>query len=94
MTARPVYCQKPGCGRSWPRDPALEVPCPTCRAPIGSPCKRPSGHPLFAHGVHAERDLAADAEGKYGVCPSGRCGIAAKVASMAAQPDMFRDWPS
>lgn len=32
------------CGQEWPRDPRLEVACPTCGARIGSRCKRPSGH--------------------------------------------------
>ena len=44
---------------------------------------------MFAHGIHAARDLAADAAGKYGVCPSGRCGTAVKIASAAIQPDLF-----
>ncbi|MCX8571169.1 hypothetical protein [Aminobacter sp. MET-1] len=88
MTDRAMYCRKPGCDRSWPRDPALEVACPDCRAKIGAPCKRPSGHPLFAHGVHGARDLAADAAGQYGVCPSGRCGAARKAAE-PVQCDLF-----
>lgn len=89
MADRPMYCQKPGCDRFWPRDPALEVICPDCGAPIGSPCKRPSGHTVFAHGVHGARDLAADAAGKYGICPSGRCGAAARDDSTTIQPDLF-----
>lgn len=94
MADRPVYCQKPGCGRSWPRDPALEVPCPDCTAPVGSPCRRPSGHRVFGHGVHGARDLAADAAGKYEICPSGRCGAAARKAAGPDQRDLFSDRPS
>ncbi len=71
-----VICMKENCGREWPRDPALEIPCPTCRAGVGKRCKRPSGHVVFNKGVHAARDLAADAAGHYGTCPSGRCGSA------------------
>ena len=56
MTAR---CQL--CGQEWPRDPALEVPCPACHAPAGKPCKRPSGH---ACSLHAARDHVAMAAGK------------------------------
>ena len=79
-----VHCMISGCGRRWPRDPVLSVPCPVCQAPRGSPCvaRRPSGHvhnAAFA-GLppwgHDERDLAADAAGAYGVCPLGRCGKA------------------
>lgn len=73
--SKPVVCLR-GCGRSWPRDPALEVECPTCRAPIGSPCRRPSGHPIFGGSPHAARDLLADREGHYGRCPKGLCGQA------------------
>jgi hypothetical protein len=46
MTAR---CN--ACGEEWPRDPALEVECPDCRASIGSPCRRPSGHGCAVHGA-------------------------------------------
>jgi len=70
-----VYCQKPGCDRSWPRDPALEVACPSCGAGIGQKCKRPSGHTAWQGWVHGERDIIADRQGQYGVCPSGRCGL-------------------
>lgn len=49
--ARAMYCQKPGCDRWWPRDPAFEIVCPDCHAPVGSPCRRPSGHTVFAYGM-------------------------------------------
>lgn len=68
-----VRCVKAGCDRTWPRDPALEVPCPTCQARAGAKCKRPSGHSAWQHWVHAERDLAAEAAGHYGQCPLGVC---------------------
>lgn len=32
------------CGEEWPRDPRLEVACPTCQAPVGQKCRRPSEH--------------------------------------------------
>lgn len=77
-----VFCKIPGCGRIWPRDPVLEVQCPTCDATAGSPCvvRRPSGHVHTAafgglpEWGHDTRDLAADAAGVYGPCPLGRCG--------------------
>lgn len=84
-----VYCQKPGCGRSWSRDPALEVPCPDCRVGIGVNCRRPSGHCNFGKcNVHSSRDLRADALGHYGTCPSGRCGQA-RIAAEPKQIDLF-----
>lgn len=52
-----VSCER--CGEVWPRDPALEVECPHCRAGVGKPCKRPSEHGIFGGGVHAARDQAA-----------------------------------
>lgn len=67
-------CAKPGCGKTWPRDPALEVVCPVCNAGIGRHCYRPSGHRVFGSQPHGARDLLADREGKYGVCPLGDCG--------------------
>jgi len=47
------------CGEEWPEgDPALRVACPSCQAPPGRQCRRPSGHGC---GVHAARDsLAVD----------------------------------
>jgi hypothetical protein len=61
-----VTCEN--CGQTWPRDPALEVRCPTCRAAIGQLCKRPSGHGCD---VHASRDHLAMAQvAGYGRCPA------------------------
>ena len=37
------------CGETWPRDPALEVACPTCHARVGVKCRRPSGHSCELH---------------------------------------------
>jgi predicted RNA-binding Zn-ribbon protein involved in translation (DUF1610 family) len=58
-----VKCNR--CGQSWPRDPALEVECPTCGAGIGHQCKRPSGHRASFHGA---RDLKAMDDGKLTKC--------------------------
>lgn len=71
----PVYCAK-GCGKEWERDPALEVECPHCHAPIGVECKRPSGHRVWGGDPHPARDILADQLGHYGVCPRGCCGVA------------------
>jgi hypothetical protein len=86
-----AVCQTPGCGLTWPRDPVLEVPCPTCKAPIGTGCKRPSGHSGPFVELHADRDLLADREGKYGSCPLGRCGLSNRHGPRAstAAPGQF-----
>lgn len=56
--SRPFSCTR--CGQEWPRDPALEVPCPTCNAAIGRACKRPSGHALMTDSrIHPARDRRA-----------------------------------
>lgn len=55
------------CGEEWPRDPALEVECPTCKAEVGRWCRRPSGHRAMS--LHADRDRRAMAEGKLKPCP-------------------------
>lgn len=85
-----VYCRKPGCARSWERDPCLEVKCPTCGAAIGARCKRPSGHPMrpdfHGFGFHANRDLAAYHAGHYGPCPTNRCGLDAGAGAGDDQP--------
>lgn len=60
MTAR---CNS--CGQEWPRDPALEVECPDCRASVGAPCRRPSGHGCAVHGA---RDRLAMDRGFLTLC--------------------------
>ena len=59
------------CGQEWPRDPALEVACPVCRAAAGSPCRRPSGHETYGGQPHPDRDrLAMEVVPGYGRCPA------------------------
>jgi hypothetical protein len=82
-----VHCGKDNCDRSWPRDPVIEVECPACHAGVGTRCKRPSGHRAWRGNFHAVRDIAADKAGKYGTCPTGRCGLA--VAQRPSQYDLF-----
>ncbi len=76
-----VPCGK-GCGKTWLRDPVLEVACPTCHAPAGQRCKRPSQHRVFGGEPHDARDVLAWREGHYGECPRGECG--AKLAAIFA----------
>lgn len=40
--------------------PERSVPCPTCKAKVGAPCVRPSGHKTFGGEVHAPRRKAAE----------------------------------
>lgn len=69
-----VTCHR--CGQEWPRDPALEVECPTCHAPVGRPCVRPSEHKTWGGQPHPERDrLAMRVVPGYGRCPAA--GVAA-----------------
>lgn len=74
------------CGETWPRDPALEVPCPWCGAKVGQKCRRPSEH---AGGnfvkLHLARDQAALDAGVLKPCPVGPPSSAA--ATM--QPSLF-----
>lgn len=74
MATKGVQCFR--CGQKWPRDPALEVECPTCNAVIGRKCSRlrPSEHRVsaaFADGVdvHPERDRLAMNLGFLQKCP-------------------------
>jgi hypothetical protein len=62
-----VTCRRSG--EQWPRDPALEVPCPQCGAAIGKPCKRPSQHGVWGNQPHASRDQAALDAGIVRTCP-------------------------
>lgn len=76
-----VTCSQ--CGETWPRDPALEVACPTCHAPVGRRCKRPSGHGCS---LHHTRDQAAMDAGFMRPCPQGP---SAQQASRAGQLTLF-----
>jgi hypothetical protein len=68
-----ISCNRGECDREWPRDPVLEVECPTCGASVGRKCKRPSGHGgNFVH-PHQSRDRAAVGAGHYGECPLDIC---------------------
>lgn len=62
----PVRCE--GCGQEWPRDPALEVACPTCHVRVGAWCKSPSGHKAMH--LHRERMQAALDAGFEHPCPA------------------------
>lgn len=64
-----VRCSR--CGQEWPREPALEVPCPTCHAPVGVRCRRPSGHGGNFVGLHPARDREAMHQGFLAPCPMG-----------------------
>ena len=62
-----IECSR--CGQKWPRDPALEVVCPTCNAKVGIKCKRPSEHIVFGGQPHASRDRLAMDMGFMEKCP-------------------------
>jgi hypothetical protein len=72
------------CGEYWQRDPALEVPCPTCHARAGVKCRRPSGHPCE---LHASRDQAAIDAGFLRRCPQGPS--AQREQAVAPQLELF-----
>ena len=74
-----VTCSR--CGQEWPRDPALEVSCPVCRAPVGQRCRRPSGHGVFGRGLHVARDEAAMRAGYLAKCEAGLDGVMEDVPS-------------
>lgn len=84
-----VACQRDGgCGKTWPRDPVLEVDCPTCGVAKGRVCKRPSGHRTWGPFGRfcTPRDMAAYEAGAYGKCPRGLCGLTAAAAPKRAAP--------
>jgi len=61
------------CGQEWDRDPAIEVPCPTCDAAVGEKCSRPSDHSgSFVHPHVTRDDLAMESIASYGMCPEGQ----------------------
>lgn len=95
MRSGPVTCRS--CGQEWPRDPALEVPCPDCQAPVGKWCKRPSGHGGNFVDLHRSRDQAALDAGVLQRCPAAELSaesvaqVAVRKAELAepAQFDLF-----
>lgn len=82
-----VQCRN--CGEEWPRDPALEVPCPVCRARVGAKCKRPSQHGVWGGQPHAERDQAAMDAGFLRPCPKGPTALKAAAEAVATGPGLF-----
>lgn len=64
VTATCVHC---GNVETWDHDKSLDVPCPTCKAAIGHPCKRPSGHE--AARLHSTRTKLAFETGAEPACP-------------------------
>ena len=56
MTA--VHCAR--CGETWPQgDPALRVACPSCQAPPGRRCHRPSAHECVTAAPAADQAVIA-----------------------------------
>lgn len=80
----PATCR--GCGATWPRDPALEIACPACRAPVGKGCHRPSGH---GTDIHAARDRAAIDAGLLKLCPAAIAARACDAPADPNQPGLF-----
>ena len=64
-----IVCEE--CGQGWEKHPATAVPCPQCRAGVGTPCKRPSGHDLIGGIPHVARERKAVDEGLMELCPEG-----------------------
>jgi len=72
-----------------------------CRAPVGSSCRRPSGHRVYGGELHPDRDrLAMQVVPGYGRCPAaatpnkGPDGwvqppLFAEPSSERATPDLF-----
>jgi len=77
------------CGKEWPRDPALEVPCPKCQAQDGNYCRvrRPSGHTCnFGNKtlIHPVRDQLAMDTGYLQRCPAGQRQVEAECLPLFA----------
>lgn len=87
--AKRVECLLEGCGKTWDMDPALTVACPDCRQAVGSRCRRPSEHPVPFGEVHGARDLLANEQGAYGVCPMGGCGDYARKLKRQEDPQQL-----
>lgn len=82
----PCVCHN--CGETWPRHPALEVPCPTCQAPIGQACRKPSGHNRWSYeGPHVSREQAAVNAEIMSICAEGP--TARGEAPKEDQPALF-----
>jgi hypothetical protein len=78
------------CNQSWPRDPALEVECPKCKAKIGNYCRvrRPSGHTAnFGNKtlIHPIRDQLAMDMGFLQRCPAAENKEDAKISPQEAE---------
>lgn len=90
----PCSCNREVCNRTWPRDPCVEVTCPTCGAEPGVLCKRGSGHVVWTQGkglprgIHGARHNAALAAGAYGSCPLGICKESGESVTVERQANL------
>lgn len=57
------------CGEWWPKHPARLVVCPDCKASVGSPCRRASGHEC---NIHVPREALAVEMGLMSKCKGRR----------------------
>lgn len=58
------------CGEEWETHPFLQLPCPTCHAPAGAWCRRPSGHSGPFTDIHVAREQAVLDAGLVKKCPA------------------------
>jgi hypothetical protein len=82
------------CGEQWAKHPATQVPCPDCKAPAGSVCRRPSGHEVPGGDVHVSREQAAVDAGLLQICAAAKEAAPAeappaRVLPMYKQGDLF-----
>ncbi len=86
MKKIPIACGDCGVELDFDADPALAVVCPECRAPVGSRCRKPSGHRMPHGTVHALRDVSALEAGAYGRHrQEGRCTVSHEEAVRRAR---------
>lgn len=90
----PFWCHR-GCGAWWRADPRLAVACPTCGAPVASPCKRPSEHTVWRGGTQAVHTARRKLAWAHDPCrcaalwEAARNDAAAPVAPITTDLDLF-----
>lgn len=60
------------CGQEWDKHPFLQLPCPTCDAPAGAWCRRPSEHSGPFVEIHVAREQAVVDAGLVDICPAAK----------------------
>jgi len=86
---KPIVGECGQCGyvREFDKHPLRLVKCPSCRAGVGAPCKRPSGHTQWGGAEHVKREQLIVDSGLFPPCPDCGAGGAGWRDELEPEPE-------